>query len=548
MSIGELFIELGVIGHPEEVEKFDKKIKALAKNMDLTVKNVVKGNNGLANFSKGLKAITTALKTSLFVMAVKTIDNLTQSLIKNNQAMLNLTRTTDIALETFQKWDGIGKMLGVENAGQQLEGLNERIFELMLTGQGARGFQIAGINPVGQDAEGVLEQLRDRVSGMSDTASSYLLREMGLDPKMLHLLRMTREEFSMLQSEIKKYQLTEKQRAQIQKLNIQLAITTQKLKYLKDRVILAILPFWERFIASVSRVAVAFADVSKKTKDILTAFPELKRGFASLGIILGGILAFAHPVISAFVALYLIIDDIATYFQGGDSLFGDFVKYLKSIEDLDTPPLIKDLLALLENVNKFMELQELKKLAKTKEEKEKIEMQEKAMKGAYATKTLMSAKASGFSLPPLLEAMIIGKSAYDINKYEKSKLRENTPSGSESSWNTTETLLKLDVSATDRLQDALQKFSSVMVDDYSILGNKQQLGNRDIMPDLSELFVTPQMQRIVNNSSVSSAVNNNITNSLSPNISITTTQPADAIQQEINRMLSFSRNAMTAGI
>lgn len=87
-----------------------------------------------------------------------------------------------------------------------------------------------------------------------------------------------------------------------------------------------------------------------------------------------------------------------------------------------------------------------------------------------------------------------------------------------------------------------------MVDDYSILGNRQQLGNRDIMPDLSELFVTPQMQRIVNNSSVSSAVNNNITNSLSPNISITTSQPADAIQQEINRMLSFSRNAMTAGI
>ena len=548
MSIGELFIELGVIGNPQEVEKFDKKIKTLAKNMDLTVKSVIKGNNGLANFSKGLKAITTALKTSLFVTAVKTIDNLTQSLIQSNQAMLDLTRTTDIALETFQKWDGIGKMLGVENAAQQLEGLNQRIFELMLTGQGARGFQIAGINPVGQDAEGVLEQLRDRVSGMSDTAATYLLREMGLDPKMLHLLRMTREEFSMLQSEIKKYQLTDKQRAQIQKLNIQLAISTQKLKYLKDRVILAILPFWERFIASVSRVAVAFADVSKKTKDILIAFPEVKRAFASLGIILGGILAFAHPVISAFVALYLIIDDIATYFQGGDSLFGDFVKYLKSIEDLDTPPLIKDLLALLESVNKFMELQELKKLAKTKEEKEKIEMEEKAMKGAYATKVLMSAKASGLTLPPLLEAMIIGKSAYDINKYEKSKLKDNALSGSESLSDSTETLLKLDDSATDRLQDTLQKFTSVILDDYSILGNKQQSGNGGIMPDLSTKFVTPEMQRIVNNSSVSSAVNNNITNSLSPNISITTTQPADAIQQEINRMLSFSRNAMNARI
>ena len=63
-SIGELFIELGVVGDPEQVEKFNKKIKETAKSMDLTVKSAVKTNNGLQDLEKGFRALTTALKTS----------------------------------------------------------------------------------------------------------------------------------------------------------------------------------------------------------------------------------------------------------------------------------------------------------------------------------------------------------------------------------------------------------------------------------------------------------------------------------------------------
>ena len=148
-SIWELFIELGVVGDPEQVEKFYKKIKETAKSMDLTVKSAVKTSNGLQDLEKGFRALTTALKTSAIIGAIKTLDTLTNSLVESNQAMLDLTRTTDIAQGTFQKWNNIGKMLGVENAAQQLEGLNQRMFELMLTGEGARGFQLAGINPRG---------------------------------------------------------------------------------------------------------------------------------------------------------------------------------------------------------------------------------------------------------------------------------------------------------------------------------------------------------------------------------------------------------------
>ena len=60
-SIGELFIELGVVGDPEQIEKFNKKIKETAKSMDLTVKGAVKTNNGLADLAKGFAAAVTAI-------------------------------------------------------------------------------------------------------------------------------------------------------------------------------------------------------------------------------------------------------------------------------------------------------------------------------------------------------------------------------------------------------------------------------------------------------------------------------------------------------
>ena len=352
-SIGELFIELGVVGDPEQVEKFNKKIKETAKSMDLTVKSAVKTNNGLADLAKSFAAAVTAI-----VGAGIALNKFTNDLVQSNQAMLDLTRTTDIAQGTFQKWNNIGKMLGVENAAQQLEGLNQRMFELMLTGEGARGFQLAGINPVGQDANGVLEQLRDRVSGMDDTTATYLLQQMGLDPKMLHLLRLSRQEFEELGATVRKYQLTPEQTKQIQAMNVQLQIAAIKLQYLKDRAILAIMPYWTKFVESLAGIVEMLERVGKKVGDfvakwrglvagvivglsklkpvqtffttmseafssLITKIPIFGRAFAALG----GIFA---KVLLPLTALYLLLDDIAVYMEGGNSLIGEVIEWAKT--------------------------------------------------------------------------------------------------------------------------------------------------------------------------------------------------------------------------
>lgn len=344
-GLGELCIELGTIGDTAQLENFVKKVREAAEAIEKQMKAQDKQTNSLKKTVKGFTAFIGAITAAAYALNMSTND-----LVRNNQAFLNLTRQSDIALSSFQKWDGIGKMFGIENAAGQLENLNEKLFELRLTGEGARGFQLAGINPIGQDAQGVLEQLRTRIQGMDNTTASYLLKQMGLDPRMITLLRMSRQEFEELGATIRKYQLTDKQRQQIEKMNIQLQIASQKLQYLKDRAILKLMPILVRLMESVAKVAAMFAKfanwltsgtvksrafilsivgivakfkglqkillgIGKGLSGAITKLPIVGRLFQGLGKIVS-------KALIPFLALWYVLDDLATYFEGGDSLIG----------------------------------------------------------------------------------------------------------------------------------------------------------------------------------------------------------------------------------
>jgi len=399
-NLGELFIQLGVIGDikpledalnktkeqialtQRQVQLDNARAKALEKIRQATTKadkqRIAKayknekqlimqqaqeaGINRQITAHKALGQQVGKVVTGIaaFVGAVTAaavaMNKLTNDLVQSNQAFLDLTRTSDIALGTFQKWDNIGKMFGVQNAAQQLEGLNQRLFELRLTGQGARGFQLAGINPAG-DAESVMEQLRGRVAGMSDTSASYLLQQMGLDPKMLHILRLGRAEFEELGQTVRKYQLTPQQSKNIQQMNVQLQIAAIKLQYLKQRAVLALMPafvelaksfarvtemlmrwgkaiknanvWWRGLItglvyglARIEKVRLFFIGLSKGLSACITKIPIFGKLLGSLGV-------WARKALLPLTLLYLLLDDLAVYFEGGDSLIGRVMEWGK---------------------------------------------------------------------------------------------------------------------------------------------------------------------------------------------------------------------------
>lgn len=360
MNLGELFIEIGVKGNPEKLDDFEKEIKKVIHESEEAAEKFEKFQGALFKSLKQLVLIGGALAGAYWAM-----DRLTQSLARQNIEWLNLARQSSIALETYQKWGTIGQIAGVSGIGQQIQALDQRIFSLKLTGEGARGFQIGGIMPT--NAEDVLNQLRNRVSGINNTAASYLLQQMGLSPELLTILRMGKQEWKEYLEIQKKFTLNKEQRKELDRMNRQLEVARIKMQYMKDNILLALLPLFlkiSQVLASISagiaRVvkwlansSSGFATFSRILLTILAGATAIVAVLVTLPAILKAItlgvyalraaflLLTAHPIIAAVTALLgllmLVADDLYTYFTGGQSVLGVI---LKGLEDLDIKGMI----------------------------------------------------------------------------------------------------------------------------------------------------------------------------------------------------------------
>lgn len=341
MNLGELFVQIGAIGNSKEVKAFGEAVKKAGKAIDDYDKKLKKGQETGNKATASIKGTVTAILgiAGAVAGAYYALDRLTNSLAKQNLQWLNLTRQSDIALSTFQKWGTIGKIVGVDNAAQQLENLNQKIFNLKLTGEGAKGFQMAGIMPT--NAEDVLEQLRGRIAGMSNTSATYLLQQMGLDPKMITLLRMGREEWEQYLEVQRRYTLNESQRREIDRLNRQLEVARIKMEYLKERIVLALMPAFTRltrFLTSATEGIARFVNWIAKGQSPAAKLTRGILGIASaLGVVKVALMAItAHPIIAAITgiigAIMLLADDVNHYLTGGDSLIGTIINGLEDLK------------------------------------------------------------------------------------------------------------------------------------------------------------------------------------------------------------------------
>ena len=360
-AVGELFIQLGFKGDTKGLKDFKKKVEGVAESMKNAVEKSKLFASKAGKIFRGVLGLVSIVST-----AIKAFGRFSQSLIDSNKELSNLARTSNISYETFSTWNNLGKVMGVDNASQELANLEEKLYNLKMTGEGWEGFAFAGIDPRGLDAEEVMERLRDKVADMDDVAASQMLKKIGIDPKMLHLLKMTRGEFEEYTRTLKKYQLTAEQSAQMQEMNAQLELCKIKFNSLKDKAILAIMPHFVKLMQSLARVAVFLVNVGEgvgnfiakwrgvftvfgilvsRIKPVMSIFGKLRefivgvsKSFGKLitkipifgrlfGMIGSGIARVLWPV----TALYLLFDDIATYIDGGSSCIGDLCNWFKRL-------------------------------------------------------------------------------------------------------------------------------------------------------------------------------------------------------------------------
>lgn len=372
-SLGELFVELGVKGDPKKIDAFVKKAQALAKQYGITETTQKRVNESFSKMAKKLRNVSLAITATIYA-----VEKMTDALVKDNQVWMQFEQQTDLSLKTLQGYAGVAslfdKSLGMQGAAGSIQALQDKLFELQLTGEGARGFQIAGINPVGQNAFGVLEQVRERIKGLNDTSATYLLRQLGLDPKMLPMLRMERSEFEELRKVQERLTLTEEERAKIQELSMRRDVAHQKLRLAQQRLMLALLPLWTKLteiagamaegIAKLMRVLNKFNPALKgivvgmtawfagsklfnaflnnklfKTLLKLTGLSgKFKLNLATIGknilpmvsTALKGLLRTVVTLVAPLLSLFLILEDIAVWLSGGESVIGSYVDLYKN--------------------------------------------------------------------------------------------------------------------------------------------------------------------------------------------------------------------------
>lgn len=380
-SLGELFVQLGVIGDTTELKKANNLLKEANKLLDeriqketnlskqvkkyfnshgderkkmreqlradieteRTSRKLAAVGSNIRNIVGGVIALGTALTG-----ATLALDKMVSGLAKANQEWINFLKRTDIGFNALNKYANVAQTIGSNiDMGSTLENLQQKIFDLQLTGNGAEDFLMAGINPIGQNAEGIIEQLRSRIQGMDNTTASYLLQRLGISPEIIPMLRMTAEEFNAIATEMEQYSLTEDQRKEIGKYNIQLQMVHKRWEYIRETLALKLMPIAIRLNKFTLRLIDHLSTICGWIFKALNFVTKCKNEFESLiRIIEIGLLAIGlayNPILTGFTLLFLILEDIATYFEGGDSYAGDFMQWLKELQDMATPEWLKEL-------------------------------------------------------------------------------------------------------------------------------------------------------------------------------------------------------------
>ena len=313
--IDEIFIKLGFKTDDKDIDKTKKKVDDLLDNTD---KKSKKADISFNNIFKTVRRMAVAAGAAYIAF-----DRLANSMLKSNQAYINFNRQTGLALANVNKIAGAGMLvdynLNPENVMGSMQALESNLAQIRLGEGNIAPFQLLGISPVGKNAVQVIEDLRQAIKGIDDMTATNIIQQMGLSPEMLSILRMSKEEMEQYSAIAQQYMLSPEQRQAMQQYAMGLRLVHMQLSYLKDTIILKVMPAFIDFsknFANILQQGSKFIDI---IQNVLKMIPQLKLALGGLAMF---ILARFNPIIAALTGLYLILEDIAVWFAGGKSLTG----------------------------------------------------------------------------------------------------------------------------------------------------------------------------------------------------------------------------------
>lgn len=272
-------------------------------------------DKGLKDFGNNLnlaKLKVVGLATVFMKFANDTLKSVTQ--------LSNFSKRTGISEEFAAEFTNIAKAsnIGADTVLNSLETISEAR-QNFLRGEGnVQPWALLGVD-ITKNPEQVFKDILERIENIKDAGlRTKLLKDAGLDPQLVNMAQnknLGTHKALNFKGEVNV----------LDKLNKEINIFKLNLTLLKNKAISLLTPF--RFIVElINRLIYGLVDVIERTLGFNDAITALK-------IILVGLAVYLNPIIKLVVGIGLVIDDFLTFLRGGDSVIGEFIKYIKNLWD-----------------------------------------------------------------------------------------------------------------------------------------------------------------------------------------------------------------------
>ncbi|EDB6599527.1 hypothetical protein AHR24_22610 [Salmonella enterica subsp. diarizonae] len=280
------------------------------------------------------------------------------SISQSIDPLVQFSRETGVAIETVQTLGYAASVNGssVDALQASLGEMTKRVGEFVSTGEGEAkdvaerlGLQFKDMNGQVKNSDVIFRELADKLHGMSQAEKFSVLDKMGIDRSMVQLLSMTGEEISSLQNKAEALGVvTQDQADQFAAYNDSLTTLGKGFDGIKFQVAVGFVPVLKDLVDGFTDFLIANKDLIKNGlahlgEIIFSVMGMIRRFLPIIGLITTGFVAWKiaaiglrtvlatifSPVVlitAAIVAVVLVIDDLLTAMEGGQSIIADFFK------------------------------------------------------------------------------------------------------------------------------------------------------------------------------------------------------------------------------
>ena len=314
MQLGELFVKLGVKSDVAKVEQFQKAL------------------NNTEMMFQGLKlaAITTALYG---------LERFIDSTVRSTVALQNLNIQTGISTQTFQKWGAIGQMgnlaMGANDAANAIAGLSLQLAKIKVpVGSPQQALAMLGVSNINAPIEQIIQQIASKAGKMDAAIYTSLVSQL-LGAQFVPVLYQMRANMDAIN---KLNFLNRGELARIKTLGMEIKNFKIEIGLLKDHFVAGITPA----LLKALQLFTSFSQILGYVMRTFKVTDAINNWSNSIIIALTAVTFALNPLLGGFMALLLVLDDLATYMRGGDSLIGDLLNPFKGVtkEDIKKTPLL----------------------------------------------------------------------------------------------------------------------------------------------------------------------------------------------------------------